>query len=365
MVEIINNGSLTDEQLYEIEEGASFLTNWLETRRKREGEIRRPDGKTKTENAIQKIDNAIIFASDEGCLTQMYNALSSGQIHFKPEILQKLGLEKALEDLQNLIQNNEANTQNALGPSWSEYIEGPAIFASNEGILTPMHDALASGQIHLKPEILEKLGLEKALENLQNLIRNNEANNQNALGFSWREYIEEPAIFINTQNIQNLSEKETGVSLSSVITHELTHIAELTSSESYIAHLSQTNYSSPKKERINEDYISLTSHYDDQPNEIYARLMEFRNNMNIEPNHVFTLEEVQQLRRECDERRRDKKNDTLSPDDFHKTDYKLFDRFTDEDILKMLNMLAYEENYLQINNPLNLDITQNPLRNEL
>ena len=36
--------------------------------------------------------------------------------------------------------------------------------------------------------------------------------------------------------------------------------------------------------------------YLDKPSEIYSRVMEFRYNNNLDPNHDYTLEEVQELR---------------------------------------------------------------------
>lgn len=44
-----------------------------------------------------------------------------------------------------------------------------------------------------------------------------------------------------------------------------------------------------KKLLIDEDYL-------DKPSEIYSRLMELRFNNNLDPNHEYTLEEVQELR---------------------------------------------------------------------
>lgn len=44
-----------------------------------------------------------------------------------------------------------------------------------------------------------------------------------------------------------------------------------------------------KKLLIDDDYL-------DKPSEIYSRLMELRFNNNLDPNHEYTLEEVQELR---------------------------------------------------------------------
>lgn len=52
----------------------------------------------------------------------------------------------------------------------------------------------------------------------------------------------------------------------------------------------------PKLKKLLIDAGIMYDDYLDKPSEIYSRLMELRFNNNLDPNHEYTLEEVQELR---------------------------------------------------------------------
>ena len=293
---IDNNNNLSQEQIEELACGASFLQQWLENRT---GSLGKPqDGKSKVNRTLKKIDEALIFASNEDCITQLCKALEEGKIHLRPEISKKYSQEEFIEMLKKQIETN------------------PNVSA--------------------------------------------------ALGYSWNEMIEEPAIFINVENVDKLKSQKTGVSLASVVAHELTHLSELTSSLTMIALTSSNRkHETDTSSSENSEWLDDSLSYDDIPTEVYARIMEFRLNMGMDPTHIFTLEEIQQLRAICDERRKNAENGELD-EHSQETDYKLFDRYSDESMLDLLNRLAYEENSNQIKETLNLGLeTETPLRETL
>lgn len=66
--------------------------------------------------------------------------------------------------------------------------------------------------------------------------------------------------------------------------------------------------------------------YHDHPREMYARLMQFRNKAGLDPKKIYTIEDVKNWR-----------NSGKYDDEF------LFNRYTDEFILQLLNDVAYNE----------------------
>lgn len=104
-----------------------------------------------------------------------------------------------------------------------------------------------------------------------------------------------------------------------MIIHERTHSLYPTPQEESIRQLNiktKNNYS----KNVNNSY------YDD-PSEIYARLMEFRYANKLDPNKTYTIEDI--------------KNFKEDPD-IH--DFELLDRYSEEDVLKLLNEIAYNTN---------------------
>jgi hypothetical protein len=76
---------------------------------------------------------------------------------------------------------------------------------------------------------------------------------------------------------------------------------------------------------------SKDSYYDD-PSEIYSRLMEFRYANKLDPNKTYTIEDIKKFKENPDIR-----------------DFELLDRYSEEDVLKLLNEIAYNNTNKSIN----------------
>ena len=90
----------------------------------------------------------------------------------------------------------------------------------------------------------------------------------------------------------------------------------------------------------------------DKPYEVYARINELRYDLGVKPDHVFTLEEIKAIRKELKKNLKDYKaevkargrNNFKSLEDFpfegRPTDPRLFELYSDEEILDFLNGMA-------------------------
>lgn len=90
----------------------------------------------------------------------------------------------------------------------------------------------------------------------------------------------------------------------STLVHELTHGLNAKPQESAISKI-----------------IPADGSYLNDPSEVYSRLMEFRKANKIDPKKIYTLDEVKDMRK-------------------NSKDFNLFNRYTDDQILKLLNDVA-------------------------
>lgn len=160
--------------------------------------------------------------------------------------------------------------------------------------------------------------------------------------------VKEPNVFINPDELlqANLRWEESRAgtvygSLSKAVVHELTHALT----------------AGMRQDRVVERCLDpLTRQWNDgqydQPNEIYARIAELRYSLRVEPGHLFTLKEVRALRARAEQETKAYKQEIQGmgkgrikslfslPVKGRLLDHQLFIRYSDEEILKLLNDLA-------------------------
>lgn len=160
--------------------------------------------------------------------------------------------------------------------------------------------------------------------------------------------VKEPNVFINPLELlhANLRWEESRAEtvygrLSKAVVHELTHAVT----------------SGMRQDRVVEQCLNpLTRQWNDgqfdNPNEIYARVMELRYSLRVEPGHLFTLKEVRALRARAEQDTKAYKQEVKGigkvrikslrdlPVKGRILDHQLFIRYTDEEIMRLLNDLA-------------------------
>lgn len=102
-----------------------------------------------------------------------------------------------------------------------------------------------------------------------------------------------------------------------------------------------------------DDPFYRTSDYNsyfEDPDEIRSRLMEFRYYNKIDPQHTFTLDEIQDMRKRAKnifdylESYNQKGSVYKSPNDGDIVDFNLFERYDDNTLLRLFNEVAYTPN---------------------
>lgn len=167
------------------------------------------------------------------------------------------------------------------------------------------------------------------------------------LGF-YSPLLREPNVFINPKELlhanlhweENRGETLYG-SMGKAMVHELTHALTAGMRQDLVAR---------------QALSALTRQWDDgsydRPNEIYARIMELRYSAGADPGHLFTLKEVRALRARAEQDAKAFKQEVKGlgrsrvktlrelPFKGRILDHHLFIRYSDEEILKLLNDLA-------------------------
>lgn len=203
-------------------------------------------------------------------------------------------------------------------------------------------EELRAGTLHLTEEAIETYGKgdpKKAIENFEEFHLES-LSGKNVAG-QWVEDIAEPTVFINL----NLC-KDVEHGLSSIITHEATHLlgidkSELISTANIIGDneglLFENGDTAYIKENISKD------DYWDSSEEIYARIMQMRSDLGLEPTKIYTPEDVAKIREQAlkaqEKYEQDLKTDpnTLRP---REIPTKIISRYTDEQISFLLNETA-------------------------
>lgn len=133
----------------------------------------------------------------------------------------------------------------------------------------------------------------------------------------------------------------------SIETHEVTHGLPIPS-ELYKIHtiINGESAKKPAGWSVLRPEIDPDDYYDD-PNEIKSRLMEFRQYNQIDPLHVFTIEEIPELRKKAvhifDTSTETPEGNFIYRKRFPNEiiDFDILNRYNDETILKLLNEVAH------------------------
>lgn len=203
-------------------------------------------------------------------------------------------------------------------------------------------EELRAGTLHLTEEAIETYGKgdeQKAIENFEQYHLES-LSGKNIAG-QWVQEIAEPTVFVN---LNLCTDVEHG--LSSIVTHETTHLLSIDKSET----ISTANILGDNEglffEKGDTAYIKENIRKDDywdSGNEIYARIMQMRTDLGLDPNKIYTPEDVAKIREQAlkaqEKYEQDLKTnpDTLRPKEIPT---KIISRYTDEQISFLLNETA-------------------------
>lgn len=241
-------------------------------------------------------------------------------------------------------------------------------------------EALENGEVHLS-QLATRLGYD--IERIKNNWLAN-PRSETRCGYNARETLKEPAIFINVDRINQFSASGEIPGLSSIVAHEVAHLLNFTDDENIISEILQGKYrednnaASERKtdvkamtfnakiigdtdaplyrhgeniidgagvsvssfDNTKKSAIRLNSGIDysdylDSGKEIYARIMQMRKDMKLDPYKVYTPKDVQKLRDESNFRRK-----MYHTGDEFSRGYNIFERYSNEQISRMLNDTA-------------------------
>ncbi len=218
--------------------------------------------------------------------------------------------------------DNEQDYQRA-----QERLDNMQVFLSDKGYACVL-DALKKGELHFKENIVFQFGSEKkAYEALSAAVAKMSQGEKN-IAFNARDYVKEPAIFVNVSNFEKNKGHLELRSLSSIVMHEATHAADLNFSENMAATI--------VNKEVNEGVA--VDDYKDKGMEVYARLMQMRKDLALDADTEYSLDDVKKMREDCLKKRgeydENKEDGKASPQDI---DSMIFERYSDEQIRYLLN----------------------------
>lgn len=213
----------------------------------------------------------------------------------------------------------EEDVQNAF-----QKLDEMQIYVGKNGINT-MLECLDNGTLHLSDEFLKEYdgNYDKALSDFKKSCLSVEMADQ-GIALTVARYVKEPAIFVNTDLLRANDERAGISTLKSIITHEATHVIGFTKSE---------NESNVIKLDEKGRYV-ISDEYWDYNNEVYARVMQMRQELNLDPTETYILDDIKEMRQKC-ENRENFKYDKNNPN--KKMDWQFFERYTDVQIQFYLN----------------------------
>ena len=184
---------------------------------------------------------------------------------------------------------------------------------------------LESGKLHLTQDFIDEYGngnLAEALQYVKDEFSDDEDDDSKGfIAFNMSDAIEEPAIFINIDNLRTHEERLKTSIVKTVIIHEATHAINLEDSELKC-----------QVTKLNENVEN--EGYWDSDEEVYARIMQMRQELNLDPAKLYTLDEVKEMRQKCVKSREYVADET---DNEKRIDWRIFEKYTDEQILFFLN----------------------------
>ena len=239
--------------------------------------------------------------------------------------------------------------------------------------------ALESGEVHINKDLIEA---GYTVDKVKDILLES-PKKDTSMGFSVR-FLEEPAAFINIDKINERADVGKIPGVSSIVAHEVTHVLDLEVSEYVIDEALCEKYGKPnqfpkrspekaviKPQVIGDNDITyehgnlkatskvlpgvvlnegvVYNSYADSGKEVYARIMQMRYDMKLDPKKTYTPEDVEQLRKQVMEKRL---QEHKAGEEYGK-DYHIFNRYSNEQISHFLNDTAQveqakntEDNYL-------------------
>ncbi len=291
------NTNPSSETLLEINRGVNFVGNWL-SERYAAGKIT----KQEYSQAMEKIANVKIFPTGRGT-DRLIDAYKKGELKLS-EAYTKKGF--TVEDLEKglLRQASYANELRGLSTFWSD---NPVILIDIEKIKAEngKRSDLSSVVVH---ELTHCLGLKDTSEKeIKNILY---GKYQQTLPLN--ESVKESTTYYSVQVIP-----DTG-------TNRYVHgNKKIERSGQY-----------PNNLQLNKNV--LYDPYEDKENEVYARIMQMRYDMNLDPQKNYTPEDIKMMRQYLLEKQIEANLDGADQD----INNRIFERYSDEQISHFLNDTA-------------------------
>lgn len=306
------NHNPSPETQMQINEGVNFVYNWL-TERHNAGKM----SDDEYNNAIEKLRNTKIFPTDRGT-DRLIDAYENGELKLKADLIQD-GVSVSMLKKSLLNQSSHSDDMRGLSTFWAE---NPAILINIDKIKADNQERsdLSSVVAH---ELTHCIGLKDTSEQAI----------QEALYGKYNR----PARYFNpAENTpQNISVQ--------VIPDNSTVKYEHNENNGRVLRTGQK----PQGMLLNEDI--MYDPYTDKQSEIYARIMQMRFDMKLDPQKIYSPEDVEQMRKDLLKKRMEGKLSGADKD----INNRIFERYSDEQISHFLNDTAHiqqtkndEHNYL-------------------
>lgn len=265
------------------------------------------------------------------------------------------------EDIRNDFIHYEGMNWQEIYTDCANKLDGMKFIVGKDGedVASILREDLQSGKIHLNDRYLRRFknDTDKAIESFCNDAKEAFVNGD-ALGCAF-DNIEEPVITLTEEAIKSDV-------LSAIVAHECTHVMDFWHQEDEVRKIVQDG-SYYSKSRF-EQYL-------DSGEEAYARTMQFRKAFNIDPCKKYTIDDIKKLRDEFNKNSSaeilwneflskkksftneelheamNKANEKINPEqDVISVKKDFLGRYTDEQIIDLLNNVASVDVQLQSDN---------------
>lgn len=207
-----------------------------------------------------------------------------------------------------------------------------------------LYQEVLAGRLHLRTSLPESYQLTPAE------VKKLKQASKSMVGF-YSPSLKEPNVFLNPTELLDANlhweKSQSGTvngSLSKAAVHEITHAVTAGMRNELVVEGS-----------LSQLTVCTRDDYWDHPSEIYARIAELRYNLNVEPGHVFTEQEVRKIRARCEQDLKQYKQEVKEigkkqikslnqlPLDGKLIDHQLFIRYSDNEIMHLLNDTALRD----------------------
>lgn len=274
-----DGGQKEDDPQYNQAKARFFLSQWLAKRQQQLGE-------NMGETDPKKIRREYLDQMDNMYETPVVHSNEAIQEIYQPKVdsLQEIhqGIKTKRDSLNNVIENFEGSglSDKQLKNAILEYID------------------LGSDQLTANDK----------LQGMKTEMQLSQKQDPNTLGYTRGREDTKGSGLPNEKLLWIKTEGRDADQQQGTLVHELAHALD----------------ASPQEKKVSEIISKYRTGYDeylDHPSEIYSRLMQFRHKNKIDPKKKFTEEDIQKLRGKA-------------------TDFQLFDRYRDDQMLELLNKVA-------------------------